>query len=118
MLQPPLGDWTANFPSFAIALRQAPFEADWQKRAGIVSHGFTHFELEIDVYAARVTKRPRVEGRWIPRDALADVALPTVMRKIVERGLDEGTPLLVAKPRRSRDTVIQASSVASSARKR
>jgi A/G-specific adenine glycosylase len=118
MLQPPLGDWTANFPSFAIALRQAPFEADWQKRAGIVSHGFTHFELEIDVYAARVTKRPRVEGRWIPRDALADVALPTVMRKIVERGLNEGGPLFVAKPRRSRDTVPQASSVASSARKR
>jgi hypothetical protein len=30
---------------------------------------------------------------------LRDVALPTVMRKIVEHGLDAGGPLFSAKPR-------------------
>jgi hypothetical protein len=29
----------------------------------------------------------------VPRDKLATVELPTVMRKIVEHGLDEGGPL-------------------------
>ena len=34
----------------AKALKQAPFEAAWKKRSGIVRHGFTHFELETEVY--------------------------------------------------------------------
>ena len=87
MMQPPQGEWTADFPSRAVALKQAPFAADWKKRPGIVRHGFTHFELEIEVYATTVSKRPKTEGRWVARDNLADVALPTVMRKIVEHGL-------------------------------
>jgi A/G-specific adenine glycosylase len=129
MLEPPLGPWTENFPSPAKALTQAPFEAKWKKRAGIVRHGFTHFELETEVYVAEVHKRPslswpanaghpgeaekkakkkkmdgpvkpghdKLEVRWVPRDALASVELPTVMRKIVEHGLDEGGPLFSSR---------------------
>jgi A/G-specific adenine glycosylase len=130
MLEPPLGEWTEDFPSPAKALKQAPFEADWKKRSGVVRHGFTHFELEIEVYAAQVFKHPKLSWpglpgpsratgkthaaaldgprevghdkreRWVPRDDLKNVALPTVMRKIVEHGLDEGGPLFSsAKPR-------------------
>ncbi|HEX3652725.1 MAG TPA: A/G-specific adenine glycosylase [Rhizomicrobium sp.] len=54
MLQPPLGPWTEEFPSGEAALTQAPFPANWKKRVGIVRHGFTHFELEIEVYVAEV----------------------------------------------------------------
>jgi A/G-specific adenine glycosylase len=66
MLQPPLGPWTDEFPSTAEALSQAPFPADWEKRVGIVRHGFTHFELEIEVYLAEIDLRthgsPPVHG--------------------------------------------------------
>ena len=58
MLQPPLGPWTEQFPSTEEALVQAPFSAAWKKRLGIVRHGFTHFELEIEVYLAEVNRRP------------------------------------------------------------
>jgi A/G-specific adenine glycosylase len=58
MLQPPLGPWTDEFPSQGEALAQAPFKAEWKKRLGVVRHGFTHFELEIEVYEAQVAKRP------------------------------------------------------------
>ncbi|HEX4635078.1 MAG TPA: A/G-specific adenine glycosylase [Rhizomicrobium sp.] len=88
MLQPPLGPWTQSFPSPAKALRQAPFAAAWKKRPGIVRHGFTHFELETEVYVVEVAKRPSFKGNWIATENLRDVALPTVMRKIVEHGLD------------------------------
>jgi len=92
MLEPPLGSWTENFPK--VAMKQAPFKAKWKKRPGIVRHGFTHFELEVEVYFAQVAKRPKqMTGLWVARDELANVALPTVMRKIVEHGLDEGGPL-------------------------
>jgi len=93
MMQPPLGDWAADFPSRAQALKQAPFDADWKKRGGIVRHGFTHFELEIEVYVAGVAKHPKADGRWVPRAQLSATALPTVMRKIVEHGLDTDGPL-------------------------
>jgi A/G-specific adenine glycosylase len=88
MLQPPLGPWTDNFPSQAEALKQAPFAADWKKRAGIVRHGFTHFELEIAVYGVTLSKRPKAMGIWVESAMLAKAALPTVMRKIIEHAVD------------------------------
>lgn len=81
MMQPPLGPWTQSFPSTKEALSQAPFRARWRKRDGIVRHGFTHFELEIEVYEADIATRPDVPGRWVTD--LSSVGLPTVMRKIV-----------------------------------
>ena len=99
MLEPPLGPWAENFPSPAKALKQAPFTAKWTKRPGIVRHGFTHFELETEVYTTDVAKRPKFSGEWVPADKLRQVALPTVMRKIVEHGLDSGGPLFSTKAR-------------------
>jgi A/G-specific adenine glycosylase len=97
MLEPPLGPWTQDFPSPSKALTQAPFEAKWKKRPGIVRHGFTHFELETQVYVADIARRPKVKGDWILPEKLRDVALPTVMRKIVEHGLDAGGPLFASR---------------------
>ena len=93
MLQPPLGPWEEDFPSRDRALAQAPFDAVWKKRPGIVRHGFTHFELETEVYVARLARRPRFHGQWVPAEGLRAVALPTVMRKIVEHGLGDDGPL-------------------------
>ena len=97
MLEPPLGAWTEKFPSSALAIRQAPFPASWKKRAGLVRHGFTHFELEIEVYRADIAKRPKFPGEWIASEKLGEVALPTVMRKIVEYALDDDGPLFAAQ---------------------
>jgi A/G-specific adenine glycosylase len=149
MLEPPLGAWSEKFPSPAQALKQAPFEAAWKKRPGIVRHGFTHFELEIEVYVTEIKTHPPLEGgskfaqqisgrgkiaardpspknpramredfsastgragtrarpsdpsrgeaKWVPAEKLREVALPTVMRKIVEHGLNEGGPLFSSR---------------------
>jgi A/G-specific adenine glycosylase len=88
MLQPPLGPWTENFPSKSEALKQAPFKASWEKRSGIVRHGFTHFELEVEVYSTTLPKRPKTKGIWIENEGLSKAALPTVMRKIIEHAQD------------------------------
>ncbi|HKU64669.1 MAG TPA: NUDIX domain-containing protein [Rhizomicrobium sp.] len=151
MLEPPLGPWSEDFPSQAQALKQAPFEAQWKRRPGIVRHGFTHFELEIEVYVAEAKVHPPLEGgskmpkafsgrgektakapspknpravredfsastgrtglrarpsdpsrgeaKWVLAEKLRDVALPTVMRKIVEHGLADDGPLFRPSPR-------------------
>jgi A/G-specific adenine glycosylase len=96
MLEPPQGSWGEKFPGAKAALSQAPFAADWKKRPGVVRHGFTHFELEIEVYTVALSKRPKTKGNWIAAENLPDVALPTVMRKIVEHGLGDG-PLFAAQ---------------------
>jgi A/G-specific adenine glycosylase len=88
MLQPPLGPWSAKFPAAQEAMAQAPFKAAWKKRPGLVRHGFTHFELEIEVYGVTVSKRPRAEGQWLESAMLSTAALPTVMRKIIEHAQD------------------------------
>ncbi len=68
--------WTAE-----EAVAQAPMPADW-RLAGRALHGFTHFELAIDVYMATV---PAIvaEGFLRPVAALEEEAIPTVMRKCV-----------------------------------
>jgi A/G-specific adenine glycosylase len=62
----------------------APMPAAWRE-AGQVRHVFTHFELLLNVYAARV---PAIsaEGYLCPADRLEDEALPSVMRKCAAVG--------------------------------
>jgi A/G-specific adenine glycosylase len=87
MLQPPLTKWQRIFPRLAQAIEVAPFTGKWSKREGVVRHGFTHFELEMEVYVARFKSRPNGEGRWYMPDELPRVALPTVMRKVISHAL-------------------------------
>ena len=98
MLQPPLGPWSEEFPPDREALAQAPFRAGWKKLPGMVRHTFTHFELEIEVWAAEA-KKEKLDGRvepghdelemhWVSAAKLKDAALPTVMRKIVAHAFE------------------------------
>ena len=81
MTELPGTPWRADPWTHADALSHAPQHADW-RAAGEVRHVFTHFELRIDVFAARVDQIS-ADGFLRPADALADEALPSVMRKVV-----------------------------------
>jgi A/G-specific adenine glycosylase len=81
MTELPGTDWRLAPWSAAEALPLAPMPAVWQP-AGQVRHGFTHFELTIDLFAARVS-RIDAPGFARPVSALANEALPSVMRKCV-----------------------------------
>jgi A/G-specific adenine glycosylase len=74
------------------ALKQAPALKDvarWHRKAGIVTHVFTHFPLELVVYTASVAARAAAPKgmRWVPIATLVDEALPKVMRKAIAHGL-------------------------------
>jgi A/G-specific adenine glycosylase len=73
--------WSVDEALNAAPMRLAALELDW-RNAGQVRHGFTHFELILDVLAAHV---PRIEAEGFAHalDALDDAALPSVMRKCV-----------------------------------
>jgi A/G-specific adenine glycosylase len=102
MLEPPLGKWTEAFPVRAKAVEEAPFVGDWVEKPGFVRHVFTHFVLELQVWAAMFNSRPNGEGTWFTPEQLKSAALPTLMRKVIEHARDEGVPLF-ARPLRPRE---------------
>ena len=93
MTEVPTSSWLAAQADKA-ALAQAPDlkgVARWHRRAGVVSHVFTHFPLQLVVYTAKVATRTGApQGmRWVPIATLCDEALPNVMRKVIAHGLGE-----------------------------
>jgi A/G-specific adenine glycosylase len=62
--------------------------AVWIALPGVVRHGFTHFDLELEVLAVRLRDQPPVPGaEWWPLDRLDAAALPTLMAKVVRHAL-------------------------------
>jgi A/G-specific adenine glycosylase len=92
MTEVPGSDWLAGQEDDA-ARAQAPKLSGvsrWRRKAGIVTHVFTHFPLELVVYTAQVPARTRAPDgmRFVPVATLADEALPNLMRKVVAHALD------------------------------
>jgi A/G-specific adenine glycosylase len=93
MTEVPTSEWLAGHDDKA-ALAQAPIlkgVSRWHRKAGTVTHVFTHFPLKLGIYTAQVPARTRApEGmRWVPIATLKDEALPNVMRKVIAHGLGD-----------------------------
>lgn len=63
----------------------APARASYTKITERVSHTFTHFDLELDVYVATIesAKADALEGEWAPISKLEDFALPSLFLKVI-----------------------------------
>nr|WP_036256481.1 A/G-specific adenine glycosylase [Methylocapsa acidiphila] len=83
MAEFPSTAWSADFDADS-ALLEAPMPARYEKLDAVVEQIFTHFALRLDIYAAEVpnASAPPAGCRWVPADALAKEALPSVMRKV------------------------------------
>ncbi len=85
MTELPGTEWRPHPWTTSEAILSAPMVANWRP-AGQVRHGFTHFELIIDLLAAHV---PLIQvgessmGQPSALQAMEDAALPSVMRKCV-----------------------------------
>jgi A/G-specific adenine glycosylase len=93
MTEVPGSEWLAGQDD-KIALKQAPALRGierWHRKAGVVTHVFTHFPLELVIYTAEVAARSRAPDgmRWVPIATLAGEALPNVMRKAIAHGLGD-----------------------------
>ena len=78
MLEVPSSDWSAAPDA------TPPFAADWAAGRE-VRHVFTHFVLRVETRTAAAPRGWRApEGAFHPLAGLADLALPTLMRKILK----------------------------------
>ncbi|HEY2211983.1 MAG TPA: A/G-specific adenine glycosylase [Bradyrhizobium sp.] len=96
MTEVPTSPWLAAQDD-KTALKQAPTlkgVVRWHRKAGVVTHVFTHFPLQLVVYTASISARARAPHgmRWVPISTLGDEALPNVMRKVIAHALREKHP--------------------------
>jgi A/G-specific adenine glycosylase len=85
MAEFPSTDW-GNMPvTESLARSAAPCHAQWQMLPGVVTHGFTHFRLELTVWRGRTLDNVAPAGhRWCAAGQLDTLALPTLMRKVAQ----------------------------------
>ena len=86
MVQVPTSDWLGAPFDARDAISMAPLKGKWRQLDGNVTHVFTHFALHLTVFAATGVKAD-ARYQWTEIDNLGNVALPSVMRKVVEHGL-------------------------------
>ena len=94
MTEIPSTEWLENQSQNNQALKSPPLKGKWWQVPGIVKHTFTHFHLELKVYRIIAPKQATLtlfaepeRCKWVARDKLADEALPSVMRKIIDHAL-------------------------------
>ncbi|WP_043361071.1 A/G-specific adenine glycosylase [Belnapia sp. F-4-1] len=84
MLELPGTPWRDEAWTEAEALPHAPIPGlAWRRLPGIARHGFTHFELEMQLYAATIPRLDPPEGMEARDLKDAEAALPTVMRRLL-----------------------------------
>jgi A/G-specific adenine glycosylase len=94
MTEVPTTEWSHDFDD-GTALDNAPrlsrATPTWQRLPGVVTHVFTHFPLELVVYTATLPSSTAAPNgaRWGSIDALADEALPNLMRKVLGHALGD-----------------------------
>jgi A/G-specific adenine glycosylase len=91
MVEVPGSEWTPAFDADEDCA-EAPFAAAWRRLPGVVRHTFTHFPLELAVFAVTVPQGKRAPRgcRWAPAATLAGEALPSLMRKVLAHALPDG----------------------------
>jgi A/G-specific adenine glycosylase len=88
MTEVPTTAWTARIDG-GTGTEHAPFDADWEA-AGTIVHVFTHFELRLSVYRAKVSAAVKPSANdewWEPVTNLDAQALPTVMKKAISQAI-------------------------------
>ena len=76
--------WSEEKPKVPFAA--APYQAGWSKQCGTIRHTFTHFHLELNVVTNLFpqSQEPSKNCWWADAKSIAEEALPTVMKKVLE----------------------------------
>ena len=76
-----------RFPT--TATKFAPIEAHYVQAKDLVTHTFTHFDLELKVFVAELNASQvrALPGEWAKLDQLETFALQTLFRKVIKQAL-------------------------------
>jgi A/G-specific adenine glycosylase len=89
LLEVPSTEWRRTPWTVGEAERAAPLMLDWRPCARLAEHGFTHFELQLQVWVAALGRADAApDGEWVRLDDLSVAGLPSAMKKVVDVALD------------------------------
>lgn len=84
MMEIPSTEWTET--EAGKVAQSAPVSTSWHPLKRTVSHTFTHFHLELQIWRSETLpsnhRLPGCDFRWVAPQDLAAEALPSVMRKV------------------------------------
>ena len=83
MMEVPSTPWRDKRWRLNQIISHAPIETQWRKISKNVTHTFTHFRLELIVMKGSGWRGALANEVWQPVGELSDLALPTVMKKIL-----------------------------------
>ncbi len=87
MMEVPSTPWRDQAWSWEEAADYSPLAADWQELPGTVVHTFTHFRLELTVRTGSGRRKAMDDEVWQATKNLGDLALPSVMKKVLRHAL-------------------------------
>jgi A/G-specific adenine glycosylase len=96
MSEVPTTGWTARFDGETTP-GAAPFAGNWREM-GKITHVFTHFSLELDVFRTETDAPAPAGAFWSPPGDIAGEALPTVMKKAIEIAIPGATRKPAKRP--------------------
>lgn len=91
MMEFPGTPWTEEMTDYR---EYAPARCAWRILPGTVRHVFTHFKLELTVYAGNCGRLKAADGVWARPETLGEFALPGVMRKVAHHVQTHGAGAL------------------------
>src|SRR3984893_1639800 len=93
MTELPTTEWSEDFEESRSLFEAPRFSSRrrWRRVPGVVTHVFTHFPLELVVYAKQVAldTPPPTGMRFVPLDRVHEEALPNLMREVVALAVRE-----------------------------
>ncbi len=87
MMEVPSTPWREEAWQAEDVAQYAPVTTDWQAVPGTVVHVFTHFRLELTVHTGAGDRKTKGGEIWQAPEDLGELALPTVMKKVLRHGL-------------------------------
>jgi A/G-specific adenine glycosylase len=92
MMEIPSTPWRGKTWGVTEASAAAPIQAAWRELDGVVTHVFTHFRLDLKVFAAQLTpaQTKALKGEdaaWVQVDRMGSAGLPSVMAKVAKHAL-------------------------------
>jgi A/G-specific adenine glycosylase len=88
----PGAGWSVDF-NIENAPEHAPFRAAWRRLPGFVEQAFTHFTLQLAIYAVRADAHAAMQGcYWVAEAEIDGLALSGVMTKALAHALRYENP--------------------------
>lgn len=87
MIEIPSTEWREQVWEPSEVTEQAALNVSWREHDGDVTHTFTHFHLKIKVWSGETASPTNADGFWHQPDQFNQLALPTLMKKIVSHAV-------------------------------